>query len=379
MTGAIASLITGLVAAFASAGVGIAGLVHEKNQADKNQELQEETNSKNEALMRESWQRDDTAIQRSLADAKAAGLSPLAGLGGAANSGPITLSAPQNNMDISASMNQFGRSIDSIRNLPAMQLAATQQEKQIEQLDLANEAQRDANIFNKFKMLKEFDNLDLQNSKLRREIEDYIGDMLARGVLSLDDTKGTRWAHVKPSNRYDKEDTIRNESNKNTARSNEISAWKESNRHEEWQSEFNSTTETREQEQEIKFSYLGQEVKLRYKESSTGQYIPLSAGIPSNEDPYRSISYAQPSAVISELGKDYAFYGWTSDGLPVLSHDIPTIGKPQYLAIVPKGKGSQLYKVDSKYVTKGVYSSWQSRYGEDYGKLLYNLQNAKSF
>lgn len=44
---------------------------------------QQEANRRNEALMRESWARDDTAYQRKVKDLKAAGLSPAVAYGGA--------------------------------------------------------------------------------------------------------------------------------------------------------------------------------------------------------------------------------------------------------------------------------------------------------
>lgn len=74
----------------------VIGAVSAKKQQQRNINFQRETNAKNEALMRESWARDDTAVQRRAADLSAAGQSPLLASGAAAsNSGPISTVSPR--------------------------------------------------------------------------------------------------------------------------------------------------------------------------------------------------------------------------------------------------------------------------------------------
>lgn len=66
---------------------------------ERNLRYQRETNAKNEELMRESWAREDNAVQRRVADLKKAGLSPTLAAGSAAASGsPVQMVAPKSNL-----------------------------------------------------------------------------------------------------------------------------------------------------------------------------------------------------------------------------------------------------------------------------------------
>lgn len=51
---------------------------------------QKKANERSEALMREAWKRDDNFVQRRVADAKKAGLHPLAALGASGSSSYVT-------------------------------------------------------------------------------------------------------------------------------------------------------------------------------------------------------------------------------------------------------------------------------------------------
>ena len=75
-----------------------------KDIAEMNIDYQKETNEKNETLMRESWGRDDTAVQRRTKDLVAAGMSPILAAGSAAgNTGMVSMTAPKSNQVVQKS------------------------------------------------------------------------------------------------------------------------------------------------------------------------------------------------------------------------------------------------------------------------------------
>ena len=94
------SFIENMVSGATGGLLGLAGTAStnaaNKEITEQNIAMQRETNQKNEQLMRESWSRDDTAVQRRTHDLVKAGMSPLLAAGAAAgNSGPVSMSAPQ--------------------------------------------------------------------------------------------------------------------------------------------------------------------------------------------------------------------------------------------------------------------------------------------
>lgn len=95
-----ALLITGLIAAGVSLFTGI-----------NNSIKQDETNKQNLDLQKESWEREDTTMQRTKQDVMAAGFSPLTALGNSVgSSSPVSLNSPQLDLSgVSSGLMQAGR------------------------------------------------------------------------------------------------------------------------------------------------------------------------------------------------------------------------------------------------------------------------------
>ena len=108
-----------------------------KEIAQMNIDLQRETNAKNEALMRESWQRDDTAVQRRTRDLVSAGMSPLLAAGSAAGNSPIvSYKAPESHQviqqsDLAGALSGIYQGIMTQQSM--MDMVLKQQQMQINQ------------------------------------------------------------------------------------------------------------------------------------------------------------------------------------------------------------------------------------------------------
>lgn len=100
------------------------------------------TNAYNEALMRESWQREDNAVQRRVEDLKNAGLSPLLAAGDAAQtSQPITTQAAKGSFNIDAL-----QALNLAQQIKESDAGIAQKEAETQRINAVTQAQLNENM-----------------------------------------------------------------------------------------------------------------------------------------------------------------------------------------------------------------------------------------
>ena len=116
--------------------------------SSKNLKLQKEVFEYQKQAQKTAWEREDNAVQRRVADLRAAGLSPVLAAGqGAQASGPIQVTAPQyqKNWSIGQALDKAGAAMALMQGQANIAYTKAQNaliKKQMEAVDLENAFRR---------------------------------------------------------------------------------------------------------------------------------------------------------------------------------------------------------------------------------------------
>lgn len=144
----------------------------------KNYEVQKDLLNYQKAAQEESWRREDNAVQRRVADLKAAGLSPVLAAGSAASSSaPIQMSAPKDETNLG---NVGAQAIE--KALAMSQMAKTNMDMLVQQAQLGK--LESETIGQKIRNGIESIDLELYNrsKKYPRLQTDGLGDFIRWGT-----------------------------------------------------------------------------------------------------------------------------------------------------------------------------------------------------
>lgn len=246
-------------------------------------------NNQNQQNMMAQWQREDTTLQRSRADAEAAGFSPLAGLAGQAGAGQLT--TLQNPVSAFADLGgAFNNAVATGETAMTGKKQRALTESQTRYQNLLNDQQKLDNTFQLTRILKELDGIDLHNDNLKAELMAKLGEQIATGVISPEDTgkiagefNSINKDFVPHKNDYIEKDYKVRKQQADTAQSNVALGWtKETNRAREADREFNATNVTEETGHKISYTYGGITYEFTTKSTTSGAVEPAEMGLGMN-------------------------------------------------------------------------------------------------